>query len=153
MDIKVTIGGKNQEVRALYDTGNTLLDPVSGEAVLVLEQQALFPIFPEEVSAILRKRIPPEEKMVCLHRISMGGDFSLLPYRSVGVACGLMLAYRSDFITVNGHDHRRTLLALSEGPLSDGGAYHALWGGEEGRVYGKNLARRPAMDQEMDRAV
>ncbi len=153
MDITVTIGGKTQAVRALYDTGNTLCDPVSGEAVLVLEQQTLYPLWPQEVSAILRQNLPPEEKMVHLHRIQRGRDFSLLPFRSVGVPAGLMLAYRSDAITVGGRNHRRALLALSEGPLSDGGAYHALWGGEEGRTYGKDLAHRPTMDQGMDQAV
>lgn len=153
MDITVTIGGKKQAVRALYDTGNTLCDPVSGEAVLVLEQQVLFSLWPEEVSTILRKKIAPEEKMVRLHHIHMGGDFSLLPFRSVGVPSGLMLAYRSDLITVGGRDHRRALLALSEGPLSDGGAYHALWGGEEGRTYGKDLAHCSELDPGMDQAV
>ena len=153
MDITVTIGGRKQAVRALYDTGNTLCDPANGEAVLVLEQQTLYALLPEEVSAILRQHLPPEEKMVHLHRICMGGDFSLLPFRSVGVPAGLMLAYRSESITVNGMDHRRALLALSEGPLSDGGAYHALWGGEKGKTYGKDLARRPAVDQGMDQAV
>ena len=153
MDITVTIGGRKQAVRALYDTGNTLCDPANGEAVLVLEQQTLYALLPEEVSDILRQHLSPEEKMVHLHRICMGGGFSLLPFRSVGVPAGLMLAYRSESITVNGMDHRRALLALSEGPLSDGGAYHALWGGEEGRAYGKDLARRPAVDQGMDQAV
>jgi stage II sporulation protein GA (sporulation sigma-E factor processing peptidase) len=153
MDITVTIGGRKQAVRALYDTGNTLCDPANGEAVLVLEQETLYALLPEEVSEILRQHLSPEEKMVHLHRICMGGGFSLLPFRSVGVPAGLMLAYRSESITVNGMDHRRALLALSEGPLSDGGAYHALWGGEEGRAYGKNLARRSAVDQGMDQAV
>lgn len=153
MDITVTIGGRKQAVRALYDTGNTLCDPANGEAVLVLEQETLYALLPEEVSDILRQHLSPEEKMVHLHRICMGGGFSLLPFRSVGVPAGLMLAYRSESITVNGMDHRRALLALSEGPLSDGGAYHALWGGEEGRAYGKDLARRPAVDQGMDQAV
>ena len=153
MEITVIIGGKKQAVRALFDTGNTLSDPVSGEAVLVLEQQTMFPLLPEEVRAILRENIPPEEKMVRLHRIRRGNDFSLLPYRSVGVPAGLMLAFRSDAINVDGRDHRRALLALSEGPLSDGGAYHALWGGEEGRTRGKDLARHPAVDQKIDQAV
>ena len=153
MDITVTIGGRKQAVRALYDTGNTLCDPANGEAVLVLEQQTLYALLPEEVSDILRQHLSPEEKMVHLHRICMGGGFSLLPFRSVGVPAGLMLAYRSESITVNGMDHRRALLALSEGPLSDGGAYHALWGGEKGKTYGKDLARRPAVDQGMDQAV
>ena len=153
MDITVTIDGKKQMIRALYDTGNTLSDPVSGRAVLVLEQQAIYNLWPPEVSEVLRQPLPPEEKMVRLHRIERGKDFSLLPFRSVGVPAGLMLAFRSDAVTVSGRDHHRTLLALSEGPLSDGGAYHALWGGEEGGAYGKTLDDRSGVDQRMDPAV
>ena len=153
MEVTVTIDGKKQMIRALYDTGNTLCDPVSGEAVLVLEQQTLYGLWPPEVIAVLRQPLAPEEKMVQLHRMSRGKDFSLLPFRSVGVPAGLLLAFRSDAVTVGGRDHRRALLALSEGPLSDGGAYHALWGGEEVRKRGKDLAHGPAMDQGMDTAV
>lgn len=153
MEITVTINGKKQMIRALYDTGNTLCDPVSGEAVLVLEQQTLYGLWPPEVIDVLRQPLPPEEKMVRLHRMERGKDFSLLPFRSVGVPSGLMLAFRSDSVTVRGRNHNRTLLALSEGPLSDGGAYHALWGGEEGGTYGKNLASHSSVDQRMDPAV
>ena len=153
MEVTVTIDGKKQVIRTLYDTGNTLCDPVSGEAVLVLEQQSLYCLWSPEVIEVLRQPLPPEEKMVRLHRMQRGKDFSLLPFRSVGVPSGLMLAFRSDTITVKGRDHRRALLALSEGPLSDGGAYHALWGGEEGGTYGEDPTHHSKMDQRMDPAV
>ena len=153
MEVTVSIGGRDRAVSTLYDTGNTLCDPVSGQAVLVLEQDQLYDLWPPEVSGVLRQSLPPEEKMVRLHRMERGGAFSLLPYRSVGVPSGLLLAYRSDSVTVGGRKLRRTLLALSEGPLSDGGSYHALWGGEEGGRREKALARDTTLAPEMDRAV
>ena len=153
MEVTVAIGGRERTLRALYDTGNTLCDPVSGRAVLVLEQDLLYDLWPPEVSGVLRQSLPPEEKMARLHRMERGRAFSLLPYRSVGVPAGLLLAFRSDCVTVEGRRHRRTLLALSEGPLSDGGAYHALWGGEEGRAHERTVARAAEKAQEMDRAV
>ena len=153
MEVTITIDGKKQVIRALYDTGNTLCDPVSGESVLVLEQQTLYDLWPQEVIEVLRQPLPPEEKMVRLHRMQRGKDFSLLPFRSVGVPSGLMLAFRSDTVTVKGRKYRRALLALSEGPLSDGGAYHALWGGQEGGTYGKDPAHHSKLDQRMDPAV
>ena len=42
-----------------------------------------------------------------------------------------VLAVRSDYIEVEGKRFERTPVALSEQSLSDGGGYHALWGGEE----------------------
>ena len=59
----------------------------------------------------------------------------LVPYRAVGVPGGLLLAARSDYIEINGRRYPRTPVALSEHPVSDGGGYHALWGGEGGRAY------------------
>ena len=52
----------------------------------------------------------------------------LLPYRAVGQSCGLLLALRVDRGTVDGKVRERPLVALSPGPLSDGGGYRALVG-------------------------
>ncbi len=153
MKVTVNIGGKTREVAALHDTGNTLCDPVNGNPVLVLEQAAIIDLWPPEVEQVLRQPVPPEEKMVQLHRLQRGSAFSLLPFRSVGVPAGLLLAFRCDRITVEKKVHRRTLVALSEGPLSDGGAYQALWGGEEGRRHDRGFTHHQAVDQTMDRAV
>ena len=51
------------------------------------------------------------------------------------LAGGLLLAARSDYIEVEGKRFWRTPVALSEQPVSDGGGYHALWGGEGGRAH------------------
>ena len=143
MEITVSIGRKQRTVLALHDTGNTLCDPVSGEPVLVLEQEVLYELWPPEITGILRQEMPPEEKMVHLHSRKLGGAFSLLPFRSVGVPAGLLLAFRSDRITVGDTIHRRALLALSEGPLSDGVAYRALWGGERRGVHEETASGDP----------
>ena len=71
-----------------------------------------------------------------LHRIGCPVRFTLLPFRAVGTAAGLLLAARSDYIEVNGRRYPRTPVALSEQPVSDGGGYHALWGAAEERGRG-----------------
>ena len=71
--------------------------------------------------------------MARLHHCGRGQGFTLLPFRSVGRRSGLLLAVRSDYVQVDGAAYPRTLVALSDGPLSDGGAYQALWGGMERR--------------------
>ena len=57
-------------------------------------------------------------------------DLRLLPYQAVGVPCGLLLAVRVDEAAWGGQRRPRCLCALSPTPLSDGGGYHALVGGE-----------------------
>ena len=74
--------------------------------------------------------------MARLYRIGCPVRFTLLPFRAVGTAAGLLLAARSDYIEVNGRRYPQTPVALSEQPVSDGGGYHALWGAAEERGRG-----------------
>lgn len=131
MDVTVHIGGKEHSVRVLHDTGNTLRDPVNAQPVLVLERRALHEFWTSDEVQILSGNAPPEEKMARLYRQGTRYHFSLLPYRSVGVADGLLLAVRSDYIRIGRKKYPRTLIALSDHAVSDGGGYQGLWGGEE----------------------
>ena len=131
MDVTVSLQGRRQRLRALHDTGNTLRDPVSGQPVLVLEQDALRELWPPEAARIVEMRLPPEEKMARLHRLDGTCRWSLLPFCAVGTEAGLLLAVRSDYVKVGSITYPRILLALSPGPVSDGGGYQALWGGTE----------------------
>ena len=137
MDVTVSLQGRRQRLRALHDTGNTLRDPVSGQPVLVLEQTSLGGLLPPEVERIVTRRAPPEERMAQLHATDLGRRFSLLPFCSIGAPEGLLLAVCSDSVQIGGTTYPRTLVALSPGPVSDGGGYQALWGGTEGRKHEK----------------
>ena len=56
--------------------------------------------------------------------------FRLLPYRSVGVDRGLLLAVRVDQVQVGEEERGPMLAALSPTPVSDGGGYRALLGAD-----------------------
>ena len=89
------------------------------------------------------------ELVARLHRLDGGCRWSLLPFCAVGTAAGLLLAVRSDYVKVGGITYPRVLLALTPGPVSDGGGYQALWGGRKERRHGtaaeaSAVAERPA---------
>lgn len=128
MRVAVRINGMERELLALHDTGNTLRDPISGQPILVIEQDALHEIWDLETEEILYQPMQVEEKIAKLHHIGRGLGFTLLPFRSVG-ASGLLLAVRSDSVRVGRMTYRHAWVALSERCVSDGGAYRALWGG------------------------
>ena len=69
--------------------------------------------------------------MGTLARMEESRRFRLLPYQSVGVECGLLLAVRLDMARVGEREYRGVLAALSPTRLSDGGAYSALVGAME----------------------
>lgn len=122
------LGERRVELTALVDTGNTLTDPVSGRGVMVAEGDAARDLFPHD-------RRPTAEDLRdpagALERLGTGrwrGRFRLLPYRSVGVERGLLLAVRADSLEVDGCARGPVLVALSPTPVSDGGGYRALIG-------------------------
>lgn len=129
MIVTVSIHHQQRQFTALHDTGNTLRDPVNGNAVLVLERKALQGLWQQKIEDILESCCPPEEKMVRLYHEGIGTSFTLLPFRSVGVSSGLLLAVRSDYIKIGKRTYPNTLIALCDGPVSDSGCYQALWGG------------------------
>lgn len=153
MIVTVSIQHHQQQFTTLYDTGNTLRDLVSGKPVLVLERKALQHVFSSQIEAILDSTCPPEEKMVQLYNKGVGKEFTLLPFRSIGVSSGLLLAVRSDYIKVGKRTYPHTLVALCEGPVSDGGCYQALWGSAERRGNCHEvLAADPALDSQTQQA-
>ena len=97
--------------------------------VLVVEADSVGPLLPPSVRPVpadLRDPAGALERMEDPWR----RRFRLLPYRSVGVDQGLLLALRLDKVQVDGEDRGPMLAALSPTPVSDGGAYRALLGGE-----------------------
>ena len=132
---KMRLGERTVSLTALVDTGNTLTDPVTGRQVVVAEGERLFPLFPKD-----HRPGPPDlrDPTAAMTRLGTGewrARFRLLPYRSVGVDRGLLLALRVDALEVDGQEEGPTLVALSPTPVSDGGGYHALVGAmDEGRI-------------------
>ncbi|MBO5340636.1 MAG: sigma-E processing peptidase SpoIIGA [Oscillospiraceae bacterium] len=110
---------------ALVDTGNTLSDPVSGHGVLVAEWDSVAGLIPE---LMLEDLTDPARGFARLNAGRWKGRFRLLPYRSVGVECGMLLAIRPDAVRIGGRQCRHMLVALSPTAVSDGGGYRALVG-------------------------
>jgi len=129
MHITISLQGRKIEVLALHDTGNTLRDPIGGQPILVIESAVLEELWAGEVRSILKKAATPESALAQLHRQGLGLGFTLLPYHSVTTTSGLLLAVRSDYIKVGKATYSRAWIALVNHSLSDGGPYHALWGG------------------------
>ena len=124
----LTLGGRRVALTALVDTGNTLTDPATGRPVMVAEGEKVAGLFPAGQAPAPEELRRPVEALERLGRQGWRGRCRLLPYRAVGVECGMLLALRLDGAEVGGEDYGRLLLALSPTPLSDGGGYSALIG-------------------------
>lgn len=124
--VALRFNDKEISLTALRDTGNTLTDPVSGQPVLVAEWEWMEELFEEGGLSREDARDPAG----ALERLNQQwpGRFRLLPYRAVGVERGLLLAVRMDEVRLGGAVQEGTLVAISPGPVSDGGSYQVLAG-------------------------
>lgn len=124
----VELRGKRTPVTVLLDTGHTLSD--SGQPVLTVYYAALDPLWTPREREVL-SRLEADGAARCLEQL---GDarFRLLPYQAVGVSGGLLLCFRAERVELDGRQLGALTVALSPTEVSDGGGYHALWGGERG---------------------
>lgn len=126
----LTRQGREAGLTALLDTGNTLTDGLSGAPVLTVHWEALETLWtPEEKEAL--SRLESAGAARCLERLGPG--FRLLPYQAVGIRGGLLLCFRADRAVMDGRQMGPVTVALSPTPVSDGGGYAALWGGDAGK--------------------
>ena len=123
VSLTIEIYGKSVAMTALLDSGHTLTDPVDNRPVIVAD----FASFAE----LLPPGIDPAQAVEAIKRCRTHGvsGVRLIPYRAVGVDCGMLLAIKAQNVIVNGRKLGSLLVVLSPNPVDDGGGYQALIGG------------------------
>jgi stage II sporulation protein GA (sporulation sigma-E factor processing peptidase) len=126
--VTLRLSGRETRLRALLDNGNSLRDPVTGKQVLVAGLGDLTPLFPRGA----REAIADAVRLGAVRAMEALGDeevrFRLIPYSSVGVEGGMLLAFRPDAAEVGGERRDGLLVAISPNSVSDNGTYSALMG-------------------------
>lgn len=127
VQVEIIQNGRKAVLNALRDTGNTLRDPVSGCQVLVADWTVLRRLLPE--TELERTQFSnPVLLMEWLRQTVPDMHTRLIPYKTVGVEHGMLLAMRPQEVKISGK-REMLLLAFSPVPVSDGGGYEALLGG------------------------
>lgn len=121
--LELTLDSGSAVLTALRDTGHTLTDPMSSRPVVVVYWKSLAGALPSWVD--------PADPVQSVKRCHDAGfrQARLIPYRAVGVDCGMLLALRTQSVKADGKDLGGLLVALSPTPVDDGGTYQALIGG------------------------
>jgi len=119
-------GERSLVLVALRDTGSALRDPLTGAPVLIAGEERLYPLLSPPLRAALRESRgrPPEERLEDLWARGLGSGFRLLPYKSVGVEKGLLLAFRPEAAELEGRPAPGLLAALA--PTAPEGSFSAL---------------------------
>ena len=115
--VELCYGDKRLRITALQDTGNTLRDPITGRAVLVVGADTAHALL-----GLTRSQLQnPIESVGALPGLR------LVPYRSIG-ASSFLLAMKLKNVKI-GAWQGSTLVAFAPESLSTEGAYQALTGG------------------------
>lgn len=112
-------GGREAVCTALADSGCTLSDPATGEAVPVVELGAVEGLFTAEERAALARGEP----LAWL-------PLTALQFQSLGGG-GTLAAFRAEELTVGSSTRKNALVAVTPESLGGDGTFQALWGGEE----------------------
>ena len=116
--VELSYRDKRLRLTALQDTGNTLVDPITGRQVLVIGADAA-----QKLTGLTRDQLQkPVETIGALPGLR------LIPYRSIGKEHGLLLALRLQDVKI-GSWKGSSLVAFAPEGLSGESGYQALTGG------------------------
>lgn len=108
--------GTSQTVNALFDSGNSLKEPISGSPVHIVDY--------ETADNLLKKSHDIQEK------ISTNEKIRIIPYNSLGKKNGLMTAFECERVVINIRgteiDTGPAYLGIYQGELCDKGKYKMI---------------------------
>ncbi len=122
--VEITLGERKTTLIALEDSGNELIDPVTGGEVLIAAAPSLFPLLPDPGP------LGDPDPLAALETLNAGERkprFRLLPCGGVTAARALLLCFTPDALSVDGKTIRRAMaVAVSPHALAPDGEYQAI---------------------------
>lgn len=127
---QILMAEKQVSLRLLVDTGNSLVDPLTAQPVIVAEQEHLLPLFsPLFAQQLAQTASGSAQLLLAAQQSEMPGRWRLIPYRAVGQQ-GMLLGFRPDWVILqHGKEYRRysnVIVALSEQKFSAYETYQGL---------------------------
>lgn len=130
-NIKVCNDGKEQNVKAMIDTGNLLKDPITNSPVIIIEKNSLGNILPKEILENTQKIINGEYEFSDEY-FKYASKFRVLPFSSLGKQNGMLLGFKVDKIEteINNEEIARSdvIVGIYDKKLSNKKQYECLIG-------------------------
>ncbi len=118
--VTICYGGREVELLALKDTGNTLRDPITGEQVLVISADVAC-----QLTGLTKEQLASPLETMAQRPLS---GLRLIPYRAVGQGGGMLLAARFENVKI-GPKRQTAVVAFAASGLGEESMYQALTGG------------------------
>ena len=122
--VTIKLHGKKKRITALWDSGNQLKQPVTGQPVHIIDADVLQTLLTEKEAEELQ-RFLDLEIVPC-----PSGMFSFIPYQSIGKKHGVLPVLKLDAIQVEKEketvDTQEVLTAVSRYAVSNTGEYQMI---------------------------
>lgn len=133
VSVFINLGEKTTRINALVDTGNSLVDPLTGYPVMIVEAEALKGIIPADIyNWALNNKASPDDLLKNGLDQSWNRRLHLIPFKSVGRENGILTGFRPDVIKVlMGNDLKEikdVIVGICGIKLSNNSRYAALLG-------------------------
>ena len=126
----VKIEEKELEINVLLDTGNLLKDPISSDAVILIEKIKLYKIVPKELLDNMNKFLGGEYENA--ENFEYKKRIRFIPFTSVGKQNGMLLGIKADFVKiitdVDEIINKKAIIGIYEKTFSKSGKYSGLIG-------------------------
>ena len=118
-DVEIELEGRSVVMRGMVDTGNFLVDPLSGKPVMVISEAAAKQILPEEFVEAAVKEDRTQIISEVLQNSSYAGRIRMIPYHTVGKGRGSLVGIRTDGVRVGIHNGKggEKTMKISEGAI------------------------------------
>lgn len=126
----VKIEKQELEINVLLDTGNMLKDPISGDAVIMVEKNMLYKILPKELLDNINKFLGGEFENA--ENLEYKKRIRFIPFTSVGKQNGMLLGIKADLVKiitdVDEIINEKAIIGIYEKTFSKSGKYSGLIG-------------------------
>jgi len=103
IDITVQLNGLTKKLKAIVDTGNSLVDPLTNKPAIVVNYSSISSILPQNIDESLISTM--EKDISAIMQIADKGDmanrFRLIPYSSIGKDGGFLIGFKPDLVRVH----------------------------------------------------
>jgi stage II sporulation protein GA (sporulation sigma-E factor processing peptidase) len=132
--IKICLGEKSVEVKAMLDTGNMLKDPITRMPVIIVEKDMLYELIPYKILNNLERIIGGDinSEFYDDENVEYISKFKVIPFNSIGKQNGLLLGFKANKIIVetdtNEEELNNIIIGIYDKKLSKKDSYNALLG-------------------------
>lgn len=130
--VLIKLQGHEIRVDGLVDTGNQLVDPLTGAPVIIVEYDVLAPYLPSHAKSLFPAggEVDLEKVAQCFVEAGYNIPIRALPFTTIGKRHGMLVGFKPDEIIILTGDQKvrnsNVVVGIYSRRLSSRGTYHAL---------------------------